>query len=50
MIGNPGWTVEEKFDTFMGRKENEDELDELVAEWTIKHLAEEVMVQCKAQG
>ncbi len=43
IIGNPDWTKSEKFTSLEVRKENEDELDHLVEEWTIGHLPEEVM-------
>lgn len=43
VMGNPNWTRDPKFATFIGRKENEDELDKLVEGWTINHAAEEVM-------
>jgi len=41
-IGNPGWVREPKFNTLIGRKKNEDELDNLIAEWTSNHTAEQV--------
>lgn len=50
VIGNPPWTKEEKFATFLGRKENEDELDRLVEEWTIKRTPEEVMILMQRAG
>ncbi len=37
------WTLEERFATMMGRKQNEDELERLIEEWTIGFTAEEVM-------
>lgn len=43
VLGNPAWTRETRFATFMGRKKNEDELDRLVTEWTATRSAEEVM-------
>jgi len=33
-MGDPEWTKDAKFTTFMGRKANEDALDGLLAEWT----------------
>ncbi len=50
VIGNPPWTNESKFSTLAGRKVNEDELDRLVEEWTIKRSAEEVMYLMQATG
>jgi benzylsuccinate CoA-transferase BbsF subunit len=50
VIGNLKWTKEEKFATILGRKENEDELDKLVEEWTIGHTADEVMKLMQNEG
>jgi benzylsuccinate CoA-transferase BbsF subunit len=50
VLGNPQWTGETRFTTLNSRKENEDELEELVAEWTIKPTAEEVMIMMQASG
>jgi benzylsuccinate CoA-transferase BbsF subunit len=50
VIGNPIWTKDNKFSSLLTRKENEDELDKLIEEWTIKHTAEEVMKLMQASG
>ena len=50
VIGNPAWTSKSKFNTLPTRKENEEELDSLVEEWTINHSAEEVMSLMQAAG
>ena len=50
VIGEPGWTREPRFSTLMGRKENEDELEPLVGEWTKDYSAEEVMATLQAAG
>jgi benzylsuccinate CoA-transferase BbsF subunit len=50
VIGNPLWTKDKKFATFQKRKENEDELDGLVGEWTIKKSPEEVMMLMQKAG
>jgi len=42
-IGKPSWTQQRKFATLRGRKENEDELDRLIEEWTSNRDAYEVM-------
>ena len=42
-MGNPDWTSSDRFNTFLGRKRNENELDAMVGEWTSKYTAEEVM-------
>lgn len=49
-LGNPGWTEEPRFATFLGRKENESELNKLVEEWTSTHTAEEVTGLLQAAG
>jgi len=50
VIGNPAWTKGAKFATLPGRKQNEDELDRLIAEWTVNYTAEEVMTLMQAKG
>jgi benzylsuccinate CoA-transferase BbsF subunit len=42
-IGLPGWSGESRFLSFSGRKQNEDELDRLIGEWTQAHTPEQVM-------
>jgi len=49
-MGEPEWTADPKFATFLGRKENEDELDRLVDEWTINYTPEDVMFRMQAAG
>ena len=49
-IGDPPWTQDPKFSTFMGRKENEEELNQLVETWTIQRSAEEVMNRLQEAG
>ena len=44
------WVNNPKFATLLGRKQNEDELDRLVGEWTKGLKAEEVMVTLQAAG
>lgn len=50
VIGNRAWTNEPRFSTLRERKENEDELDRLINEWTINHSAEEVMTIMQEAG
>ena len=50
VIGDPEWTREERFKTLNGRKENEDELDRLVTEWTRGYTAEQVMTMMQSAG
>jgi benzylsuccinate CoA-transferase BbsF subunit len=41
-IRNPSWTRESDFTTIISRKNNEDKLDALIEEWTLKHTPEQV--------
>lgn len=50
VIGNPALSNDERFVTLAARKENETDLDKLVAEWTIQHTAEEITVLMQKQG
>ncbi len=50
VMGNPGWTKDAKFATLEKRKENEEELDSLVQEWTINKSDEDVMMKLQAAG
>jgi len=50
VIGNPEWTADPRFGTLSGRKDNEEELNRLVQEWTVKHTPEEVMERMQAAG
>jgi len=49
-MGDPGWAREPRFVTLLVRKENEDELEHLVAEWTKDYTAEQVMATLQAVG
>ena len=50
VIGNPDWIKEARFKTLLGRKENEDELDNLIAQWTSNHRAEQIEISMQAAG
>jgi benzylsuccinate CoA-transferase BbsF subunit len=50
VLGNPEWTREERFSTFLQRKKNEEELNRKVEEWTLRRTAEEVMKLLQAAG
>jgi crotonobetainyl-CoA:carnitine CoA-transferase CaiB-like acyl-CoA transferase len=50
VIGNPPWTKDKKFATLSQRKKNENELDGLVEEWTIKRSPEKVMMLMQKAG
>jgi benzylsuccinate CoA-transferase BbsF subunit len=49
-VGSPAWAGNPKFSTLRGRKENEDELDKLINEWTYQLDAYEVMRRLQARG
>ena len=42
-MGEPEWAHEPRFTTLMGRKENEDELEHLLSEWSKDYSDEDVM-------
>jgi len=50
VIGNPDWTNDPIFATLEMRKKNEDELNRLVEEWTIKHTPQDVMTMMQDNG
>lgn len=49
-IGEPAWTKDAKFATLLARKDNEDELDKLVEEWTKRHTTEKTTEIMQAAG
>ena len=50
VIGNLPWTKEPRFATLLSRKENEDELNRLVGNWTINHTPEEIVDMMQQSG
>ncbi len=50
VIGDPPWTRKRKFASIDLRKQNEEELEKLVADWTKGHSAEDVMRMMQAAG
>ncbi|MFC1885962.1 CaiB/BaiF CoA transferase family protein, partial [Thermodesulfobacteriota bacterium] len=50
VIGAPRWTNETRFATLMKRKENEEELDRLIGEWTVRFSPDEVMKRMQDNG
>jgi len=50
VLGRPDWTGEDRFATFKGRKDNEDELERLIEQWTKARVAEEVMMMMQEAG
>jgi len=49
-IGYPEWITDSKFDTFKDRKDNEDELDQRIAEWASHQAAEQIMDLMQSKG
>ena len=50
VLGNPDWTADSRFATVLGRKENEDEVDRLIGEWTKDYSPEQVMTMMQEAG
>ena len=50
VIGQPAWTKDPRFATLQARKENEEELDTLVAAWTVNYTDREVMTRLQTAG
>jgi len=46
----PGWALDPRFETLKARKKNEDVLEKLIEEWTLKHKPEEVMERLQGAG
>ncbi|MDP6101428.1 MAG: CoA transferase [Dehalococcoidia bacterium] len=49
-MGDPQWCREERFATLAGRKQNEDVLERLIAEWSQTQVAEEAMEHLQRHG
>jgi len=49
-MGRPDWLSNPAFSTFLGRKKDEEGLDEAIGEWTRGLEAEEVMIRLQAAG
>jgi crotonobetainyl-CoA:carnitine CoA-transferase CaiB-like acyl-CoA transferase len=43
IIGRPDWTKEERFSDLSRRKENKQDLDRFLEQWTLQHSPEEVV-------
>ena len=50
VIDHPDWTRDPKFATILSRKQNEEELDRLIGEWTRGYTAEQVMAMMQDAG
>jgi len=49
-MANPEWTQSTRFATLLSRRENAEELDRLIGEWTRDYPAEQVMATLQAAG
>lgn len=49
-IGNPEWSMDEKYDTFEGRVNHQDELDQNIEAYTIKRNKYEIMELLQSHG
>jgi benzylsuccinate CoA-transferase BbsF subunit len=49
-MGDPEWSKETRFSTFSNRKENEDELNQLISEWTVNLTPKEAMFKLQEAG
>ncbi len=49
-IGRPEWMEDSRFNTLEHRKQNEDELEKLIAAWTVQYSPEEVMGRLQKAG
>lgn len=50
VIGNPVWTKDTKFADMKSRKQNEEELENLISQWTSQYTDYEVMHKMQAAG
>jgi crotonobetainyl-CoA:carnitine CoA-transferase CaiB-like acyl-CoA transferase len=50
VMGKPSWTKEEKFSTLLKRKENLEELDGFIEQWTAQHTPEEIVQLLQEAG
>jgi len=50
VMGHPSWAADEKYSTMMRRWQNQDELDRLIEEWTVRYDHYEVMRTLQAVG
>ena len=50
VMGNPGWTKKSRFQTVTGRRQNQDELDRLLEQWTSNQGHYELMELLQEAG
>ena len=49
-LGNPSWTHEDRFSSMAARIQHQDELDELISQWTKEQRPDEVMEKLQDAG
>jgi len=50
VMGNPEWARDQRFDSVIGRKEAEDDVDRLLGEWTKQFPSEQLMSMLQGAG
>jgi len=50
VMDRPEWIEDKKFSSIRSRKDNEDELDKRIGEWTVDHTPEQVMTMLQEHG
>ena len=50
VLGRPEWTKEERFSTLSKRKENDEDLNKLIEQWTLQYAPEEVVAALQKEG
>jgi len=50
VLGKPEYIHDERFETFLHRKQNEKEVDDLIKDWTADLTPEEVMIRLQGAG
>jgi benzylsuccinate CoA-transferase BbsF subunit len=50
VLKKPGWIQDGRFSTLVARKNNEDELERLIGEWTAQHTAEQIEAMMQEKG
>lgn len=50
VMGSPGWAEDEKFSTLANRKQNEEELNNLIEEWTSRQYGDWLMQELLRNG
>ena len=50
VLGNPAWVKEERFSSLSMRKNNKEELDQNIENWTVKQTAETIVQSLQRAG